>query len=131
LLLRRRSLDGDAVDRSLWPLVWAWTLLLAPESADAGGASFETVDATTARALLPFRSEMWDATLRFDGETGLLARFETHRADPVTGAPLRFGLDVRGHGTIDGHPVPRELHADWAGLPVLRLTIEEYELAGT
>ena len=108
----RRFFDGDGYDRAEYTVLWCWTLLLAPQEAQARpDVVIEAAGADAARVTFPFRNETWECTLRFATDDGLLRTLETHRFDPKSaaaetlvgrgGALARLGRGADSRGRAD------------------------------
>jgi hypothetical protein len=128
LAVGRRSAAGDGIDRTEYAVLWAWTLLLAPrEAVTRPGVVCEPVDPATARVVFPFRDERWEATLRFDPGSGLLARLETHRFEPRSGFPLRWTVEVERYAAFAAGTCPASVLTRWEQEPAVRLLLERVE----
>ena len=128
LVVGRKVSAGEAFDRAEYAVLWSWTILLAPREALARPDVFcEAVDQTTSRLAFPFRSETWEATLRFDASTGLLARLETHRFNPRSGHPQRWSVEVERYRPNGGRRFPAGVLSRWDGEPAVRLELDRVE----
>lgn len=121
-------MEGPKVDQganlALWaeagwfPSVW----LTDPRS------SWEPIDATSARLLVPFGDDTEELTLTFDPDTGLLTRMESMRfkgeEDETKTRWLNEALDW---DVLDGVPAPMTTTVTWSdeGTPWARLRTEE------
>ena len=125
-----RRLEGDALDRTEYALLWAWTAALAPAAAArVTGVTWERLDASTARMLFPHGSETWESTLRFDPATGLLRRFETKRFELRAGFVRSWAAELDGFADLNGRLAPTGVRMLWEEDPVTRLELEEVALA--
>ena len=125
----RRFLDGRLVDRSHYALLWAWSLLLAPAFAiRREGVIVEPDGEHGVRLAYPYEAETWECALRFDPETGLLRRLDTHRDDAATGRARRWSAAVERWETRDGHPLPARVMTRWETTPAVRLDVARLNL---
>jgi hypothetical protein len=125
----RRALTGDAIDRAQYAELWAWTFVLAPRSAFAlQEVVAEPVSATAVRVLYPYGSETWQATLRFEAASGLLAGFETHRQEPSARGASPWSLEVTAWGSLAGRAFPAEVLTSWRERPAVRLSLEAAQI---
>lgn len=125
----RRVLTGDSIDRAQYAELWAWTFVLAPRAAFAlPEVVAEPVSATAVRVLFPFGTETWQATLRFDADSGLLAGFETHRQEPSTRGASPWSLEVTAWGSLAGRAFPAEVLTRWRERPAVRLGLEAAQI---
>ena len=121
-----RRLEGDALDRTEYALLWAWTAALAPAAAArVTGVTWERLDASTARMLFPHGSETWESTLRFDPATGLLRRFETKRFELRAGFVRSWAAELDGYREFDGIVAPARVTMAWEDDPAVRLELAE------
>jgi hypothetical protein len=122
-------LTGDAIDRAQYAELWAWTFVLAPRSAFAlPEVVAEPVGANAVRVLFPYGTETWQATLRFEADSGLLAGFETHRQEASTPAASPWSLEVTAWGSLAGRAFPAEVLTRWRARPAVRLRLEAAQI---
>jgi hypothetical protein len=127
----RRVFDGDGYDRAEYTLLWAWTLLLAPQEAQARpDVVIEPAGSDAARVSFPFRTETWGCTLRFAPEDGLLRVIETHRFDPRSGQARRWSAEVERWSSAGELPHPETVLARWEDRPAVRIEIDRVSMEG-
>jgi hypothetical protein len=129
--VRKRILEGDGYDRAQYTALWAWTLLLAPEEAQArADVVIEPAGADAARVAFPFRTETWECTLRFAPDEGLLRMIETHRFEPRSGRDRRWSAEVERWRSAGEPRVPETVLTRWEGIPAVRIEIERVSVGG-
>jgi hypothetical protein len=127
----RRILDGDGYDRAQYTVLWVWTLLLAPEAAQArADVVIEPAGADAARVAFPFRKETWECTLRFAPEDGLLQSIEAHRFEPRSGRDRRWSAEVNCWRSAGELRAPETVLTRWEGRPAVRIEIERVSVDG-
>lgn len=125
----RRFFDGDGYDRAEYTVLWCWTLLLAPQEAQARpDVVIEAAGADAARVTFPFRNETWECTLRFATDDGLLRTLETHRFDPKSGQPRRWSAEVERWRASGAAPIPEAVLTRWESEPAVRIEIDRVEV---
>jgi hypothetical protein len=125
----RRVLTGDAIDRAQYAALWGWTFVLAPRAALAlPEVVAEPVSSSSARVLYPYGTETWQATLRFDADSGRLARFETHRNEPSRRHASPWSVEVSSWGTLAGQAFPAEVLTRWREQPAIRLRLQAAQI---
>jgi hypothetical protein len=127
----RRILDGDGYDRAEYTVLWTWTLLLAPQEAQArADVIVEAAGADAARVSFPFRTETWECTLRFAPEDGLLRTIETHRFEPRSRHTRRWSAEVEQWRSSGETWRPAVVLTRWEGNPAVRIEIEHVSFEG-
>jgi hypothetical protein len=106
--------EGPKVDQganlALWAeLVWAPAVWLTSPA-----ASWERVDASTARLIVPFGGATEQFTVTFDPATGLLRRMMSLRYKGADATSKTLWInEVRKWGELDGQPVPLVTAVQW------------------
>jgi hypothetical protein len=120
----KRILEGDAVDRAEYTLLWAWTAALAlGTAARLTGVTWERADEFSARMLFPFGPETWESTLRFDPATGLLRTFETKRFELRAGFVRPWTLELGAYCELGAITAPTAVSMAWEGAAMTRLDL--------
>lgn len=124
----RRFFEGDGYDRAEYTVLWSWTLLLAPQEANArADVVIEAAGADAARVAFPFRTETWECTLRFAPEAGLLRAIETHRFEPRSGQTRRWSAEVERWRSSGETALPEAVLTRWEGEPAVRIQIDRVD----
>ena len=131
LIAGHRVYESEQIDRAQYAL---------PVGLDAGvgaglvaresSVGWEAVDPSSARILFPYESEILEATLRFDEDSGFLRRFETRRFELRAGYPRLWSAEFTEHREIGGITVPTSIVTAWEDEPVIRLEVERVERSG-
>jgi len=117
--------EGDQIDRAEQALLWFWTLAVTPwAAARHPSVIWEAAGPSAARVLFPYQSEVLEALLAFDEDTGLLRRFETRRYELRAGFPRLWSAELDAYRDLASTRVPSRLAFCWDGEPSTRLTLE-------
>ena len=106
--------EGPQVDQGANLALWAELVWAPAVWATSPAARWESVDATTARLIVPFGETSEEFTVTFDPATGLLERMESlrYKGSDATEKTLWIN-DVREWGELDGRPVPTVTAVQW------------------
>jgi hypothetical protein len=121
-------MEGPKIDQGANLALWAEAGWFPAIWVTDPSASWEPIDATSARLIVPFGEEIEELTFTFDAETGLLQRMESMRfkggQDETKTLWVNEALDW---DVLDGVPVPMTTTVTWAdeGTPWARLRTEE------
>jgi hypothetical protein len=106
--------EGPKVDQGANLALWAELVWAPAVWATSPTARWETVDATTARLIVPFGQASEEFTVTFDPATGLLERMESLRYKGADATEKTLWInDVREWGQLDGQRVPLVTAVQW------------------
>jgi hypothetical protein len=123
--------EGPKIDQAANLALWAEAGWFPSVWVTDGRTSWEPIDATSARLVVPFGERSEELTLTFDRDSGLLKRMESMRfkgeADESKTPWLNEAFDW---DLLDRVPVPMTTTVTWAdeGTPWARLRTEELTL---
>jgi hypothetical protein len=128
MLLPFGEFEGAKIDQGANLALWAENVFMPSVWITDPQVSWEAIDETSARLVVPSEDGTETFTVMFDADSGLLERMESMRfKGEAAEAKTLWINEVQRWGELDGHPVPLETTLTWAdeGRPWARLRTED------